>query len=575
VSESVGRAAGLVLRNGSIHATVGSVPAGTAIAFGDDRVLATGGDEVVEPFIGPDTVVRDLAGAVVLPGLIDSHTHFHRAAMVRRLSLDFETLAPRSLADVAVHVRERAATLPPDAWIQGDSLSASRLAERRWPDRALLDEAGGGRPVVLRGIGKHVVAASSAALAAAGIDATTPDPPGGRIERDADGRPTGVLHERAKLRLDTSAPDTVVPVPSRPERLAALRAEVAELGRLGITTIHEMIRLPEEADEIATLHAAGELPVRVRLYYRVHETVIRLDDIEHLGIRSGLGDDRLRVLGVKISVDGWCIFRNAAVERPYLCEPDNTGLLRIEPAELTALTRRANARGLAIALHAVGPRAVDAALDAFEAAGAATVPPYRLEHGHLDMDRARLERMRALDVTWSVQPALLSAYRDDWAAILEPERVAGMMPLGVAAELGIPTLHNSDVPSGPQAPFRAIRDAVERPAGRGVSLETAWRAWTTLPAAAGHDPALGHLRPGARADAIVLAADPFDRAADGSGEPQLIATIAAGCVIHDVGDARSVRDAGPGEPLGAAILEGIEPDAAEPEPSQREGVAWP
>jgi predicted amidohydrolase YtcJ len=575
VSESVGRAAGLVLRNGSIHVAVGSAPAGTAIAFGGDRVLAVGGDATVEPLIGPDTVVRELGGAVVLPGLIDSHTHFHRAAMVRRLSLDFETLAPRSLEDVARHVRDRAATLAPDAWIQGDSLSASRLAERRWPDRALLDAAGGGRPVVIRGIGKHVIAASSAALAAAGIDASTPDPPGGRIERDPDGRPTGVLHERAKLRLDTSAPDTVVPAPSRSERLAALRAEVAALGRLGITTIHEMIRLPEEADDIATLHAAGELPVRVRLYYRVHETVIRLDDLEHLGIRSGLGDDRLRVLGVKISVDGWCIFRNAAVERPYLCEPDNTGLLRIEPAELTELTRRANARGLAIALHAVGPRAVDAALDAFEAAGPATVPPYRLEHGHLDLDRARLERMRALDVTWSVQPALLSAYRDDWAAILEPDRVAGMMPLGVAAELGIPTLHNSDVPSGPQAPFLAIRNAIERRDGRGVDLETAWHGWTTLPARAGHDPALGHLRPGARADAIVLAEDPLATPRDASRDPVLLATVAAGRVVHDAAGAFPVRDQRPGEPVGAAILDGIEPDATGPGSSQREGVAWP
>jgi predicted amidohydrolase YtcJ len=574
VSKSLARAAELVLRNGSIHATVRGRSDGTAIAFAGDRVVAVGDDRAVASLIGAETVVHDLDGAAVLPGLIDSHTHFHRAAMVRGLSLDFEALRPRSLDDVAAQVRARAATLPPDAWVQGDSLSASRLVEGRWPDRGLLDEAGGGRPVVIRGIGKHVVAASSAALGAAGIDSTTVDPPGGRIERDRDGRPTGVLHERAKLRLDASHPDTVVPAPSRPERLAALRAELGGLARLGITTIHEMVRLPEEADDIAALHAAGELPVRVRLYYRVHETVIRLDDLERLGVRSGLGDDRLSVAGVKISVDGWCIFRNAAVERPYLGEPDNSGLLRIDPAELIELTRRANARGLAVALHAVGPRAVDAALDAFEAAGPASAPPYRLEHGHLDMDRSRLERMRALDVAWSVQPALLSAYRDDWAAILEPERVAALMPLGIAAELGIPTVHNSDVPSGPQAPFVAIRNAVARPGDGAVPLETAWRGWTTLAAWAARDHALGHLRPGARADAIVLAPDPFSGAAGAPVDPVLLATIAAGTVVHAV-DGFSVGDTRPGASLGPAILDGLEPDAATSEPSQREGVAWP
>jgi predicted amidohydrolase YtcJ len=186
VSESVTRTARLVLRNGRIHASVRPTADGTAIALGAGRVLAVGDDATVAELIERDTVVHDLAGAAVLPGLIDSHTHFHRAAMVRRLSLDFERLRPASLGDVAASVRERAAGLPPDAWIEGDSLSASRLAERRWPDRTLLDEAGGGRPVVLRGIGKHVVAASSAALAAAGNGAGTAYPPGGRIERDAE-----------------------------------------------------------------------------------------------------------------------------------------------------------------------------------------------------------------------------------------------------------------------------------------------------------------------------------------------------------------------------------------------------
>ncbi len=517
---------------------------GTAVAIAGGRVVAIGSDADLEPLVGPATTVRDVGGAAILPALIDSHTHFHRASLVRRLFLDFERLAPASIADVQGHVAERHAALPASAWVQGDSLAASRLAERRWPDRTDLEAAAPGRAVVLRGLGKHVVVASSAALQAAGIDRTTPDPPGGRIERDTDGEPTGVLHERAKLRLDTSAPDTVVPAPTRGERLAALRAALPDLHRLGITTIHEMIRLPEEADDLAALHASGELPIRVRLLYRVVESPIRLEHLATLGIRADLGDDRYRVAGVKVSVDGWCIFGNAAVYEPYL--GGERGILRVEPAELCRIVDAANARGLQVSVHAVGPRAVDAALDAFEAAGPASVPPYRLEHGHLDMDEARLARMRALDVWWSVQPALLAAYRDDWEAVLEPERVQAILPLAAAGRLGIPVLYNSDVPTGPQDPFLAIRAAVTRDSGGGrpigpderVDPVTAWRAWTELPARAARDDGLGHLRPGALGDAIVVAPDPLDpaggRHAHGNPlDPDLVLTVHDGRVVHE------------------------------------------
>ncbi len=541
IERSPGRRAELILHNGRVHATVARQPDASALAVADGRVLAIGGDAAILDLASPATRVIDLAGRTLLPGFIDSHTHFHRAALVRRLSIDFAALGPASVGDLLGHVAARARSLSADAWVQGDSLTIAALAEGRLPNRAELDTAGGGRPVVLRGIGKHVIAASSAALAAAGIDAATADPPGGRIERDEDGVPTGVLHERAKLRLDASDPATVVPSPERHERLAAVRAAFGDLHALGITTIHEMIRLPEEADDLASLHAAGELGVRVRLWYRVHETPIRLEHLALLGIRRGFGGDDLRVLGVKISVDGWCLFRNAAVVEPYPGEPDNIGLLRIEPAELASLTAAANGRGLGVAVHAVGPRAVDAALDAFAASGPAAGGPWRLEHGHVDMDEPRLRRMRDLDVVWSVQPALLTAYRRDWEAAFGAERMDRFLPLATAARLGVPTIHNSDVPSGPQAPIAAIRAAVTRDAGgvtigadQGVPIDLAWRGWTTLPAWTAGDAALGNLCAGSRADMIVVAPDPFADTIDDGSTPAVLATMMGGQFVHDV-----------------------------------------
>ena len=504
-----------LLWNGRIYPDADARPV-EALALVDGVVLAAGTAAQAVGALGGGAVSVDLAGRTVLPAFIESHTHFHRSAVLARCFLDFETLRPASVGDILAAVATRAASLPGDAWIQGDSLSPARLAEGRLPDRHELDRAGGGRPVALRGIGKHVVAASSAALDAAGITAATPDPPGGRIEREPDGTPSGILHERAKLRLDQSAPDTVLPTPAAAERRAALREGVSELHRLGIGTLHEMVRLPDEAADWTALHQAGVLDVRVRLFYRVHESPLDLAWLEALGIRRGLGDDRLAVLGVKLSVDGFCIFRNALVHEPYPDEPDNCGLLRIEEPRLRELVARANAHGLQVAVHAVGSRAVDMALDAFAAAGPATAGPYRLEHGYVDVTGAHLRRMRDLGVIWSTQPAFRTAYAREWTEAFGEERRDRLMPLAEAEALGVPMLFNSDAPCAPVDPLGGIRAATREaatPAGS-VSRRTAWRAFTSAPADAAGEPLLGRLHPGSPADLLVLDADPFAATTD-------------------------------------------------------------
>jgi len=507
---------GTLLVNGRIYPDADTAEPVASLAIDGGLVVAAGTRETAAAALPAGTRTVDLQGRTVLPAFIESHTHFHRSAVLSRFFLDFETLRPGTVDDVLAAVSKRASTVPPDAWIQGDGLSPARLAEGRLPDRHQLDRAGGGRAVVLRGIGKHVVAASSAALAAAGIHAATPDPAGGRIEREPDGTPSGILHERAKLRLDQSATDTVVPSPAAAERRAALRDAVADLHRLGIGTLHEMIRLPDEAGDWTALHQAGELDVRVRLFYRVHESPLDLAWLEALGIRRGLGDDRLAVQGIKLSVDGFCIFRNALVHEPYPGQPENRGLLRIEDDRLRSLVARANAQGLQVAVHAVGARAVDMALDAFEAAGPARAVPYRLEHGYVDVDRSHLLRMRDLGVTWSTQPAFRTAYAREWTEAFGAERRDRLMPLAEADAIGLPMLFNSDAPCAPVDPLGGIRAAVsggDTPAGA-VSRRAAWRAFTSAPADAAGEPRLGRLVPGSPADLVAFDDDPFAATTD-------------------------------------------------------------
>ena len=527
-----------VVRGARVHRSAGRPLGGDAIGIRSGAIAALGPWAELREDVGPSTRVLDVEGRVVTPAFIDSHTHFHRGAVLRRCFLDFDALAPAGIEDILAHVRERSGAVAAGTWIQGDSLSASRLAEGRLPDRHELDRAAPRNPVVLRGIGKHVVAANSAALAAAGIDRDTPEPAGGRIERDAAGEPTGVLHEAAKLRLDQSRADTVVPVPTAAERRAALRDGYRELHAAGITTIHEMIRVPEEADDHAALRADGELGVRVRLFYRVHETPLSLDWLVGLGIRGGLGDDWMRVLGVKISIDGFCIFRNAAVEEPYRNEPANRGLFRIDAGLLDDLVARANAQGLQVAVHAVGPRAVDLALDAFERAGPAIRGPHRLEHGYLDMDPERLRRMHRLGLAWSVQPAFLDAYRREWAAAFDPARIERIMPLRTGASIGLPLQFNSDYPCAPFDPLDAIRLAVTRDRGghatghpEVIDVARAWRAFTTTPADIAGDASLGRIEVGARADLIVLEGDPFAEHPD-LRTVSVHATMLDGSMVH-------------------------------------------
>ncbi len=529
----------VVLRACRIHPEPGASIAGDTIGIRGDTIVALGSWADLEAGVGQATRVLDAGGRTVTPAFIDSHTHFHRGAVARHCFLDFETVAAPGLDEVVELVRGRAAGIPTGAWVQGDGLSPSRLVEGRFPDRHALDRAAPDVPVVLRGIGKHVVAANSRALAAAGIDRDTADPAGGRIERDADGEPTGILHETAKLRLDQSHPDSVVPTPSAAERHAALRAAYGDLHAVGIATIHEIVRLPEEADDHAALRAAGKLGVRVRLFYRVHESPLSLDWLVGLGIRRGLGDDWLKVLGVKISIDGFCIFRNAAVEQPYRNEPGNRGLLRIDGPTLDDLVSRANRHGLQIALHAVGLRAVDLALAAFERAGPAVAGPHRLEHAYLDIGPDRFRRAQELGVAWSVQPAFIDAYRREWADAFEPDRVEAIMPLATGAECGLAIQFNSDFPCAPFDPLDAIRLAVTRrrdgsgPAHpEGLEVSAAWRAFTTTPAEIAGELRLGRLELGSLADLIVVDGEPFAARPDLAGVA-VRATMIGGRLVHD------------------------------------------
>lgn len=495
-------------------------PGATSIAIRDGRIGAIDSDERLRPLIGPGTSVHDVQGRLVTPAFIDSHTHFHRASVMEDMYLNFAELDPSGIAEVIELVRQRAQGTASDTWIQGDSLEARRLKERRLPTRDELDAAAPGRCVVLRTVGRHALSASTAALVAAGIDADTQSPSGGRIEREGDGAPNGILHEHGKLRLDMTRADTVLPKPTAAQRHAALEAGMRRLAAHGIASIHDIVREPVEIGDYIDLDTAGRLKTRIRMYVRGRESQTPLEYLTGLGLRRGFGGERLKIAGVKLSIDGDLANRNSAVYSAYPGEPGNVGLLRLTLPELTDAVTQAHLAMLPVAIHAIGPRAVDMALDAIEAAQ--RVAPqirlnHRIEHAFFDQHGARLKRFADLGVVWSTQASMLYSSGDGWLAAAGADFVDGVLPLRSALDMGVSIQLNSDYPCSPLHPLVGLNAAVNRTTREGVVLNPdeaitfseGLALMTSSPASTvGEQASSGSLDVGSWADLVVLGKNP-------------------------------------------------------------------
>jgi predicted amidohydrolase YtcJ len=533
-----------LLVNGRVRTLDDAGTIASAVAIADGRVVAAGDESQLRDLVSAHSSVIDVAGRTVLPAFIDSHTHLRRASLVMAYNIDYMELRPRSIGDVLAAVRERAEAVAPGTWIQGDSLATLEIAERRFPDRYELDSVAPRNPVVIRGIGRHLIAANSLALEAAGIDASTPSPPGGRIEHDESGEPNGRLHERAKLRLDTGHAQTVVPSPTESERIAAMKLAMRVLNSHGIAAIHEMAREPFDVGDYLRLREQGALTTRVRIYLRGIEAQTKLEYVLGLGLRSEFGDEWIRLGGVKFSIDGADMVHNAALYQDYPGEPGNQGILRIEADELETAVLAAHRAGLQVAVHAIGQRAVDMALDVFELVQRDQVRarlPHRIEHAYLPPVPGQLERMARLGLIWSTQPAFLAEYGEEWCELFGTEEAQRSMPLRTGRDLGLRIQLNSDFPCSPINPFGTLHAAVVRRTRAGnvmgaheaLTVDQALRYMTNA-ADYSHSTSgeQGRISPGCFADVMVTEQDPYDVDPEDLGSIEVGLTMVGGEVVH-------------------------------------------
>lgn len=484
-----------------------------AIAVADGRVLAVGAPEEVLATRGPRTRVIDAGSSAVVPGLHDFHIHLVALARARS---EVPLGDGASGHEIAQRLRERAATLGPDAWVTGRGWSERQLMTGLGPIR----DAVGERPAYLASHDGHSAWASPAALRLAGIGPSRSDPPGGRIERHANGEPTGVLRETA---LDLV--DRLVPRLRGTELAPHLDATLAELAAFGITGATEAGDYtadggagPDAAmgDSYSALSGlADALDGRIRLTLGIPVDAIAA--AAERGLRTGVpmsGRRTLRFGWAKEYADGALGSGTAAVFEPVTCGDGGTGILRVEAAELDRLLAASRRSGIALAVHAIGDRAAASVLDAIERGEPrrSGVPRERMEHLQLlrAHDRARLA---SLGITASIQPIHAAADRD-----LVEACWAGRLPDAYAfrsiADAGSLLAAGSDAPVESADPWLGVFAAIHRRLpddGRGdwtpaesLSFAQALAAYTAGPANAIGAADEGHLRVGAVADLAVM-----------------------------------------------------------------------
>ena len=457
----------------------------------------------------PGAKVVDTTGQTVLPGLTDAHAHLYGLG----LSLDTVSLLDTtSYEDVVARVRERASRASSGEWILGRGWDQNDWPLKEFPTLAALDAAVPNNPVWLRRIDGHAGLANTAALRAAGVTASTPDPQGGKILRDANGNPTGVFIDEAMELVDS-----IVPAPTQEQRKARVLAAARAIAATGLTEIHDAGIDGSTITAVRELIDEKRFPIRV--YAMLADNAPLLSTWFAQKPLIGYGQ-RLTVRSVKLYADGALGSRGAALLAPYSDDPANSGLMIATPEHMEDVARRATAAGFQVNAHAIGDRGVRNVIDSYARAGVTPSDRYRVEH---------LQVIAPPDVPRLVQHGIIASMQPThatsdmyWAeARLGPERVKGAYAWRTVLNAGGRLALGSDFPVELVNPFLGIHAAVTRqdqknwPAGgwypaERLTLAEAIRGFTLDAAyAAFEEGSRGTIEPGKLADLTIVEGNLF------------------------------------------------------------------
>lgn len=477
-------AADLIVVNANIYAV--SPERAQALAVRDGKILAVGRTKETQKFAGPKTQIEDLHGKTVLPGFIDAHMHLVSVGL-RESGYYLDLSQTRSLDEALDLVRERVKKIERAQWVLGRGWDESRWPERRYITKADLDKIAPEHSVVLVRVCGHILCANSLALQKISVTSRA-----------------GEFDEALGLLREETAWDFLKKLQPSDEQIhEAIRAGATLAHRLGVTAIHDIAK-PEHLRAYTVLHQAQQLKLRVRLNIETQH----LEHLIALGLCTNLGNESIKLGAIKFFTDGSIGARNAALSKPYH-DADSVGKLNYEQSDLNRLVKRAHDHGLQVMIHAIGDRAIDAALEALAYASATAAHRHRIEHAELLSD-SQIARMRELGIIASMQPNFLqwSGPGGLYETRLGPERDAQIDPHRKVLDADVQLAFGSD--GMPFGPLYGIHCAVHAPhPDQRISVEEAIRAYTLGAAYAGfEEQRMGSLEPGKLADFVVLSHDP-------------------------------------------------------------------
>ena len=498
----------LILYNANVITVDPEQPRAQAVAIAGGRFLAVGSNADIRPMSKPGTRQIDTGGKTVVPGFIDAHTHPSYAGIRHLRWVDCDL---RSIAEIQSAIRERAAKTPPGEWIIGFKYDDTKTREGRKLTREDLDAAAPNHPVFIEHRGGHTAYVNSLALKRAEVSETTGDPKGGEFDRDAaSGRLTGGLRENAREPFRKLLPTNF----TRDEMRQGVKLISQMMVRTGVTSVHDAEATPEDLLAYQDARAAGELSFRVYCFLQYQF----LDRMSAAGVRTGFGDEWVRLGAIKLVCDGSISERTARLTQPYVGRPNDYGILVHGEDELYVAARKAHEAGWQIGTHANGDAAIDIMLRIYERLQKEMPrrdPRYRLEHCTV-VNPPLIGRIRALGAI----PTPFSTYvyyHGEKMREYGAERLNWMFAVRSFLDAGIRVTQASDYPPGPFEPMMALRSEVTRTDSHGnlwgprqrVTVEEAIRVGTINGAYASFEEhQKGSIAAGKLADLVVLGRDP-------------------------------------------------------------------
>ncbi|MDD1767299.1 MAG: amidohydrolase [Methanomassiliicoccales archaeon] len=534
---------GLSLDVAIINANVITVDKGMkraeAVGIVGDKIAAVSTNSTVQSMAGKKTKIIDAKGKTVLPGMQDSHMH---PLLVGHFANGIVLNEVKNIPEFLEKVKEKAKKIPKGQMILGSGWNQERMEERRYPTRWEVDSVAPDNPVFLIHWNAHICLINTMFMKQKGIGRDTPDPPGGKVEKNEKGEPTGILLENG---IDLVAPgflETGAGLFSYEETKAALKYCADRAVEFGLTSMIDILAGDAQVKAYQELEAEGKLPIRVNFYLGYQY----LDSAVSIGLESGFGNHKVRFAGSKMIVDGSLSSHTAALRAPYVDMPSTSGVMRIPRDQIKAFALKATKSGIRIDIHALGDGAIETVVQIFKEVlkeCPTKDPRFKISHCII-LGKDLIEDFEKLNIIANVQPVFLMKGQNWIPRFVSPEREKYAHAYKSLMDAGVHMCSGTDAPIETPNPFMNVYASTVRKDPNGIPdggwhpeqkipIEEAIRMVTIEGAySTGEEDVKGSIEVGKFADMVVVSDDPFKIAPEGIKNIKVLMTMVGGKVVY-------------------------------------------